>query len=84
VKNLSHPFQLIVGAEITPIDAVPIVLWVKDRAGYANLCRLITLGRRRAEKGQCVLEMADISDHAKGLLAGMVPPQRCDRLSVED
>jgi error-prone DNA polymerase len=84
VKNLSHPFQLIVGAEITPIDAVPIVLWVKDRAGYANLCRLITLGRRRAEKGQCVLEMADIADHAKGLLAGMVPPQRCDRLSVAE
>ena len=43
--------KLIVGAEITPDDAPPVVLWATDRAAYGRLARLITRGRRRAEKG---------------------------------
>src|SRR6476619_3835639 len=46
-----HPIKLIVGSEIRPIDASPVVLWAKDRRGYASLCQLITAGRRRAAKG---------------------------------
>jgi error-prone DNA polymerase len=42
--------KLIVGASLEPVDAPPIVLWAADRAGYANLCRLLTCGHmRRAE-----------------------------------
>jgi error-prone DNA polymerase len=42
--------KLIVGASLEPVDAPPIVLWAADRAGYASLCRLLTLGHmRRAE-----------------------------------
>ena len=47
---------LVIGAEITPIDAPPVVLWATDRAGYGRLCRLITRGRRRAPKGECALD----------------------------
>ncbi len=64
--------KLLIGAEITPIDAPPIVLWTMNRAGYANLCRLITRGRRNAPKGECRLTFADVSEHAAGLLAGVV------------
>jgi len=39
--------KLIVGAMLEPVDAPPIVLWTGDRAGYANLCRLLTLGHMR-------------------------------------
>ncbi len=42
-----------IGAEITPTDAPPVVLWATDRAAYGRLCRLITRGRRRAPKGEC-------------------------------
>src|SRR3990172_7844066 len=42
---------LVIGAEITPTDAPPVVLWATDRAAYGRLCRLITRGRRRAPKG---------------------------------
>jgi len=42
--------KLIVGAVLEPVDAPPLVLWVADRTGYANLCRLLTRGHmRRAE-----------------------------------
>src|SRR4051794_17132170 len=39
--------KLIIGAEIHPVDAPPVVLWAPDRAAYGRLCRLITLGRMR-------------------------------------
>lgn len=68
--------KLIVGAEITPDDAPPAVLWAVDRPSYGRLSRLITLGRRRASKGECQLRFEDIAEHSAGLLAAIsVTPQ---------
>ncbi|HID21562.1 MAG TPA: PHP domain-containing protein, partial [Planctomycetaceae bacterium] len=64
--------KLLVGAEITPSDALPVVLLATNRAAYGRLARLITLGRRRAPKGQCRLTFQDIAEHADGLLAGVI------------
>ncbi|MFW6170422.1 MAG: error-prone DNA polymerase [Planctomycetota bacterium] len=64
--------HLIIGAEITPLDFPPVVLWVTDRKAYGRLSRLITLGRRRAGKGECELTFSDVAQHAEGLLAGLV------------
>ena len=64
--------KLIVGAEVTPVDAPPVVLWAPDRAAYGRLCRLLTRGRRQAAKGQCKLTWQDLAEHADGLLAGVL------------
>lgn len=61
--------HLIIGSEITIEDGSNLVLLVMDRKGYANLCRLITLGRRRSEKGQSVVGWHEICDHAEKLIA---------------
>ena len=63
--------KLIIGAEIAPDDTPPVVLWATDRASYGRLSRLITQGRRRAEKGACRLCFDDIAQYAEGLLAGV-------------
>jgi error-prone DNA polymerase len=63
--------KLLIGAEITPDDAPPVVLWATDRASYGRLARLITQGRRRAEKGECRLTFEDVVEHGDGLLAGL-------------
>jgi error-prone DNA polymerase len=63
--------KLIVGAQITPDDAPPVVLWATDRAAYGRLARLITQGRRRAEKGDCRLCFEDVAQYAEGLLVGV-------------
>ena len=47
----AHGLHLIVGSEVTVDDDSTIVLLCEDRGGYANLCRLVTRGRRRSEKG---------------------------------
>ena len=64
--------QLVIGAEITPVDAPPVVLWATDRASYGRLCRLITRGRRRAPKGECELTLDDVAEFAEGLIAGVL------------
>ncbi len=64
--------KLVIGAEITPHDAPPVVLWATDRPSYGRLSRLITLGRRRAEKGECILSLDDLAAGCEGLLAGVL------------
>src|SRR3954467_8994310 len=63
---------LIIGAEITPTDAPPVVLWAPDRASYGRLCRLITRGRWQAPKGECALMLDDIAEFSEGLIAGVL------------
>ncbi|MEP4052108.1 MAG: error-prone DNA polymerase [Litorimonas sp.] len=41
-------------------DGTEIVAYPKTRKGYGNLCRLLTLGKRRAQKGQCDLTLDDV------------------------
>src|SRR6185369_12754854 len=63
--------KLIIGAEVHPGDAPPAVLWATDRRSYGRLSRLLTVGRRRAEKGKCELWLADVAELAEGLVAGV-------------
>ena len=64
--------KLLIGAEVTPEDAAPVVLLATDRAAYGRLARLLTVGRRRAPKGQCLLAFDDLASFADGLIACVV------------
>ncbi len=81
--GIPNRLKLIIGAEIIPHDAPPVVLWATDRTSYANLARLLTVGRRRAPKGECWLSFDDVVSHAGGLLAGIVPCIRGDRCRTD-
>jgi error-prone DNA polymerase len=66
--------RLILGAQVTAAaegapPAPPLVLLAQDREGYANLCRLLTKGRRRSPKGQSRVTPDEVAAHAQGLLA---------------
>jgi error-prone DNA polymerase len=76
--------KLIVGAELVPQDAWPLVLWAPHRAAYARLARLITVGRRQAPKGECFLTQQDILQASDGLLAGILPPTRLTPSLLDD
>jgi len=60
--------KLLIGAEIVPEDGTAAVLLATDRAAYGRLSQLITVGRRRAPKGECRLKVSDIAEHSEGLL----------------
>ncbi len=65
--------KYIVGAEIHIADGPPLVVWPTDRAAYGNVCRLISRGRLRAEKGHCELRFADVAEFSDGVIAAVVP-----------
>jgi len=46
-----------------------MVLLVENRAGYANLCQLLTAGRLRSAKGECRVAWRELAERAPGLTA---------------
>jgi error-prone DNA polymerase len=69
VKAREIGLKLIIGSELTVEDGSTIVLLAQDRNGYANLCRTITKGRLRCEKGESAVLWDEIYSHARGLIA---------------
>src|SRR5512134_724133 len=72
--------KFIVGARLDLQDAPSLLAYPIDRAAYGRLCRLLTLGQRRAEKGQCMLFLDDVAAHAEGLIFIVLPPGDLDWL----
>ncbi|MFQ5764273.1 MAG: error-prone DNA polymerase [Rhodospirillales bacterium] len=60
--------RLVIGARLDPEDGPGLLCFPTDRAAYGRLCRLLTLGKRRAPKGECHLRLDDIlaGDFAPG------------------
>src|SRR3972149_1082020 len=57
----------IIGAEMTLEDDHHLVLLARDRAGYANLSRLISYAQLSHQKGQARLSQDLLTRHAEGL-----------------
>ena len=66
--------RLIVGARLDLQDAPSLLCFPTDRNAYARLSQLITLGRRRAPKGECEIFLEDVFAHADGQLFVALPP----------
>jgi DNA-directed DNA polymerase III PolC len=64
-------------------DTIEVLVYPFTRGGYANLCRLLTLGKRRAPKGSCFLSAHDLIEHAEGMLAVIVPLRVLDEPFAE-
>ncbi|MEX6508388.1 error-prone DNA polymerase [Jiella sp. M17.18] len=64
------------GARLVFADATPDVLaYPRDRAGWGRLCRLLSRGNLRTEKGDCRLFLDDLLEWGEGLnLAVLAPP----------
>ena len=67
--------RILVGAELQLIDGQCLLALPTDREAYGRLTRLITVGRRRAEKGSCELHMEDVEAYGDGTLFIYLPPE---------
>jgi error-prone DNA polymerase len=70
--------RFMVGVKLIFTDAPAVIAWPTDRAAYARLCRLLTVGKRRTEKGKCELALNDFLERSDGVHAAMVAPRRLD------
>ncbi|HYF57282.1 MAG TPA: error-prone DNA polymerase, partial [Salinarimonas sp.] len=75
--------RLVVGARLDLDDGAPLLVYPTDRAAYARLSRLLTLGKARAGKGGCALSFADVAAWGEGLVAVLVPGRISGALTGE-
>jgi error-prone DNA polymerase len=77
--------RALTGCRLDFMDGTPSLLcYPSDREAFARLTRLLTVGQRRAEKGECHLFWKDFLEHADGQLALIVPPARLDEAFETD
>ena len=67
--------QLLVGARLITLNGFDVIAYPTDRAAYGRLCRLLTLGNRRAKKGECHLSLADVISESDGQVFIVMPPR---------
>jgi len=70
--------QLVVGTRLVTRDGFELLCFPKNRAAYGRLSKLLTLGNRRAPKGECHLMFEDIVAAAKDQVLVVMPPAVID------
>lgn len=66
--------RLVPGLRLILRDGFAVTALPRDRAAWGQLCRLLTLGQRRAAKGSCDLGLDDLLDWGQGLELLLHPP----------
>ncbi|MGD9738752.1 MAG: error-prone DNA polymerase [Bauldia sp.] len=76
-KESGFPYRI--GTRLILNDGSPDILaWPTDRSAYGRLCRLLSRGKLRAEKGDCAIGLPDLIEFGAGQILGVVPPSRID------
>ncbi|MFL6786708.1 MAG: PHP domain-containing protein, partial [Sphingomicrobium sp.] len=57
----------LIGCRLDLTDAPSLLAYPIDREGYGRLSRLLSLGKMRADKGECELSLGDVADHSDGI-----------------
>ncbi len=74
-----HELSLIPGAEVAvrACESAPahrLLVHPRGREGYANLCRLLSLGHTREPKGQAWVTPTEVAERARDLMAATPDP----------
>ena len=77
-SKTDHPeLKLVVGARLVFADGTPDILaYPQNRTAWGRLTRLLTVGKSRGEKAECVLFIDDLLEHIAGLNLIVMPPAR--------
>ncbi|MCV3243475.1 error-prone DNA polymerase [Mesorhizobium sp. ZC-5] len=70
--------RLVVGCRLDLVEDISLLVYPTDRAAYSRLCRLLSLGKKRAGKAKCTLHWEDVVAYGEGLIAILIPHQPDD------
>jgi error-prone DNA polymerase len=73
----------LIGCRLDLSDAPSLLAYPVDREGYGRLSRLLSLGKMRAEKGECELSLADVAEHRDGIAFIAWPSDDLDAFEAE-
>jgi error-prone DNA polymerase len=74
--------RLVVGCRLDLTDGLPVLVYPTDRPAYSRLCRLLTLGKGRGGKANCLLTLDDLALYQEGLIAVLVPDDADDECAL--
>ncbi|WP_204350719.1 PHP domain-containing protein, partial [Klebsiella variicola] len=60
-----------------------LLVYPTDRAAYSRLTRLITLGKSRGGKNNCILQWDDVIAYTDGMIGILVPDLPDDVCAVQ-
>ncbi|MDP6690014.1 MAG: error-prone DNA polymerase, partial [Alphaproteobacteria bacterium] len=75
----SAGIRLLVGARLDLQDGLSLLCFPTDRAAYGRLSQLLTVGRRRAPKGDCWIGLDDVLEHDQGQIFVLLAPSEPDQ-----
>lgn len=74
--------RLVVGCRLDLADGMSVLVYPIDRAAYSRLTRLITLGKSRGGKNNCILHWDDVITYSDGMIGILVPDLADDVCAV--
>ena len=77
VAAKGQQLKLIIGSELRLTCGLMLVVLATDRRGYGRLCRLITRGRRAAEKGDGSARASSVGLDSTDAGGAVVPVHGC-------
>ena len=72
--------RIIVGCRLNLLDGISLLAYPANKAAYSLLCNLLTLGNRRAVKGECHLYKTDVYKYSADVKFIVVPPAGLNEL----
>ena len=73
------------GARLIFADGTPDILaYPQDRSAWGRLTRLLTVGKSRGEKAECILYVDDLLEHIEGLNLIVLPADAIDAAAMTD
>src|SRR5580658_193673 len=70
----NRKIKFLVGTRLVTIDGFEAVAYPTDRPAYGRLCKLLTAGNLKAEKGECHLTFEQILSASEGQIFIAIPP----------
>ncbi|MGH7074167.1 MAG: PHP domain-containing protein, partial [Stellaceae bacterium] len=70
-----HGLRLVVGCRLDLLDGCSLLCFPSDRAAYGRLTRLLTRGKRRANKGECRIFYDDLVEFGEGQILIALPSE---------
>ncbi|MBY3235250.1 error-prone DNA polymerase [Rhizobium laguerreae] len=75
--------RLLVGCRLDLADGMSVLVYPTDRAAYSRLTRLITLGKSRGGKNNCILHWDDVIAYNGGMIGILVPDLPDDLCAIQ-
>jgi error-prone DNA polymerase len=75
--------RLVVGCRLDLQDGMSVLVYPTDRPAYSRLTRLLTLGKSRGGKNNCILHWDDVAAYCEGMISILIPDLADDTCAIQ-